>query len=181
MKKQILKLAKRLKTFTLSELELIADCDCKIIVLELLKEGSLQTWNEMYEYVEPAEDGCKIIQFGTIAQIEITMPDAIKLFLKRYAEPNCKKWTLKTYISIFNTNIIPYFRNKLLNDLNLDDVLDYYIWLKNRRLSAQRTKNTMALLNQLVHYFQEKGVIDRRCDFKVQRIDSKKSQLKNVI
>lgn len=181
MKNKILKLAKRLQTFKLNEIELIADADCKVIVQELFKEGYLQICNEMYQYVEPPEDGCRIIQFGVVAQVDITIPEAIKIFLKRYAEPQCKKWTFKTYISIFNTNIIPYFRDKLLNELDLDEVLKYYIWLKNRRLSAQRTKNTMALLNQLIHYFQERGLIDRRCDFKVQRIDSKKSPLRNII
>ncbi len=67
----------------------------------------------------------------------------------------------------------------MLNDLDLDKILEFYEWLRGQ--SDLRTKNTMALLNQLIHYFQELGVIDKLCEFRVQRIDSRKSKLRNVI
>lgn len=94
----------------------------------------------MYEYVEELPESYKIEYFKEGKSVELTIYEAIKIFLKRYAEPNCKPWTFKTYVSIFKTNIIPYFKDGLLNDLDLDAVLDYYIWLKKKKLSPQRTK-----------------------------------------
>lgn len=175
------KIAKRLKRFTQKELELIAGFECGDIIAEMLKNGKLKICGNYYEYVEPKVENFKIVVSNEVAPSEITVKQAVEIFLKNYATPNCKTWTVKTYISIFKTNILPYFKNKLLNDLDLDEILKFYEWLKNKNLSDLRTKNTMALLNQLLHYFQVLGVIDERCKFKVQRIDSRKSKLRNVI
>lgn len=175
------KIMKRLKRFSLSELELIADCDCKMAVCEFIGSGKLKTCGDFYEYIEPKAESLKIMSLGKLEIKEISFHKAVEIFLEQYVEPNCKIWTKKTYISIFKTNILPYFKNQNLNDLDLDTVLEFYDWLKRKCLSDLRTKNTMALLNQLVHYFQDLGVIDRRCEFKVQRLDSRKSKLRNVI
>lgn len=175
------KIAKRLKRFSLKEFELIAGVECGDKIAEMVANGKLKICGKYYEYVEPKVENFRIVTSNDVVPSEITVKKAIEIFLRNYATPNCKTWTVKTYISIFKTNILPYFKNKLLNDLDLDKILEFYEWLKNKNLSDLRTKNTMALLNQLLHYFQELGVIDERCKFKVQRIDSRKSKLRNMI
>lgn len=175
------KIMKRLKRFTINELELISGVNCSNIIREFLKLGKLKTCGNFYEYVEFKTCDFEIVTSSEVVLKEILIKDAIEMFLKSYAKPNCKTWTVKTYISIFKTNILPYFKNSKLNDLDLDAVLEFYEWLKSKRLSDLRTKNTMALLNQLLHYFQDLGVIDKRCEFKVQRIGSRKTKQRNVI
>lgn len=175
------KIAKRLKRFTLSEIELIVGFECINLIETLIKEGKLKVCGKYYEYIEPKIENFKIVSSDGTKERQISIQEAVGIFLKHYAEPNCKTWTVKTYISIFKTNILPYFKNRMLNDLDLDGILEFYEWLKSKNLSELRTKNTMALLNQLIHYFQGLGMIDRRCEFSVQRIDSRKSNLRNVI
>ena len=40
-------------------------------------------------------------------------------------------------------------------------------------LKPRRIKNTMALLNQLIKYYQNLGVIEKTCNFQVKRLTDK--------
>ena len=46
------KLAKRLKDFTLDEIEMIAECDCKTELDHLLNDGKIVFEQGLYKYVE---------------------------------------------------------------------------------------------------------------------------------
>ena len=46
------KLAKHLKEFTLDEIEMIAECDCKTELEHLLNEGKIVFEHGLYKYVE---------------------------------------------------------------------------------------------------------------------------------
>lgn len=50
---------------------------------------------------------------------------------------------------------------------------EFYYYCKNRNLSSRELKNTLALLNQLIKYFQNLGVIDKTCNFQVRRLTNK--------
>ena len=58
---------------------------------------------------------------------------------------------------------------KLLAKLN-DDIKSFYVECKNRNLCAKRIKNTLALLNQLLKYYQNRGIISKKCVFQVKRL-----------
>ena len=75
---------------------------------------------------------------------------------------------LKYYIS-------PFFENKNLNDITCNDIQEFYYFCKNRNLSPKVLKNTLALLNQMIKYFQNLGIIDRTCNFQVRRLSDKTS------
>ena len=47
------KLAKHLKEFTLDEIEIIAECDCKTELEHLLNEGKLVFEQGLYKYAKP--------------------------------------------------------------------------------------------------------------------------------
>ena len=49
------KLAKHLKEFTLEEIEMIAECDCKTEINRLMKDGKLVFENGKYKYKEPEQ------------------------------------------------------------------------------------------------------------------------------
>ena len=51
------KLAKRLKEFTLDDIELIAECDCKIKLEQLLNSNKILFENGIYKYNEETETG----------------------------------------------------------------------------------------------------------------------------
>ena len=50
------KLAKHLKEFTLDEIEMIAECDCKTELKRLLNGGKIVFEQGLYKYVEKEDD-----------------------------------------------------------------------------------------------------------------------------
>ncbi len=99
--------------------------------------------------------------------------EAVNLFIENYAKKHCKKRTYETYESIFRVNITPFFREYCLNNITQELVIEFYKKCKSRQLGTRRLKNTMALLNQLIKYFQNLGIIGRTCNFQVKRLTDK--------
>ena len=73
---------------------------------------------------------------------------------------------LKYYIS-------PFFKNKKLNDITCVNIHEFYYFCKERNLPPKVLKNTLSLLNQVIKYFQNLGIIDRICYFQVRRLSDK--------
>ncbi len=168
------KLAKHLKEFTLDEINMIAECNCKTELEHLLNEGKIVFEQGIYEYVE----GEDIITFEIFVATDknkqkISFKKAVDFFMNNYARKVCKQRTYETYDSIFRIHIVPYFQKRYLNTIENNDVVDFYKFLRKRNLSAYRLKNTMMQLNQLIRYFQNLGVIDKKCIFQVKRLTSK--------
>ncbi len=176
------KLARRLKEFTLDEIEMIAECDCKTELEQLLNEGKLVFEQGLYKYVEKTSK----VDFGIFITTDnnqnLSFEEAVNTFIESYAKKHCKKRTYETYESIFRVNIIPYFRNMLIQDINSDTIIQFYKCCRRRGLGERRLKNTMALLNQLIKYYQNLGVIDKSCNFQVRRLtDKNKFSINRII
>lgn len=167
------KLAKHLKEFTLEEIEMIAECDCKTELEHLLNENKIVFEQGLYRYVEKSIK----IDFGmfvaTDNKQELSFEEAVNTFIENYAKKHCRRRTYETYESIFRVNIIPFFRKYYLNVITQELVIEFYKNCKKRQLGTRRLKNTMALLNQLIKYFQNLGVIDKSCNFQVRRLTDK--------
>ena len=69
--------------------------------------------------------------------------------------------------------IAPFYKNKNLNDINCNDIQEFYYFCKGRNLPPKVLKNTLALLNQMIKYFQNLGIIDKTCNFQVRRLSNK--------
>lgn len=50
------KLAKHLKEFTIDEIEMIAECDCKTDLEHLLNEGKIVFKQGLYKYIEGSKE-----------------------------------------------------------------------------------------------------------------------------
>ena len=177
------KLAKHLKEFTLDEIEMIAECDCRIELERLLEEGKLVFKQGIYKIKEEKiKENFELFIIPKNKIIPIKFETAVKYFMKNYVEKYCKYETYKNYNSIFKFNILPYLKKKYLNDIGINEVKEVYINCNQRSLQPRRIKNTMALLNQLIKYFQNFGLIDKTCNFKVKRLtDKNKFNLDNII
>ena len=170
----ILKLARHLKEFTLDEIEMITESDVKTELEQLLNEGKLVFEKGTYKIPEEKPDSnfeLFVIPKNKITPIKIE--DAVAYFMKNYANVYCKYETCKSYNSILKYNILPYLKGKFLNDIDNGDIKEVYNICQNRGLQYRRTKNTLALLNQLIKYFQNLGVIERTCNFQVKRLTDK--------
>ena len=176
------KLAKHLKEFTIDEIEMIAECDCKKELEQLLNEGKIVFEQGLYKYIEKSQ----IIDVGIFVSAdnkqELSFEEAVNIFIEDYAKKYCRKRTYETYESIFRVNIIPFFRKYFLNDITPELVIQFYQNCRNRQLGIRRLKNTLALLNQLIKYFQNLGVINKTCNFQVKRLtDKNKFSINRII
>lgn len=168
------KLARHLKEFTIDEIEMIAECDCKTQLEHLLNEDKLVFEQGLYKISNEKQDSnfeLFVIPKNKITPIKIE--DAVAYFMKEYVKKYCKFETYRNYNSIFNFNILPYLKGYFLNNIGTDEIKVVYNACLSRGLKPRRIKNTMALLNQLIKYFQNLGIIERTCNFQVKRLTDK--------
>lgn len=168
------KLAKHLKEFTLDEIEMIAECDCKTELEKLLNGGKLVFEQGLYKYAEPTG----IIDYAIfptepLKNSPLNFETAVKYFLENYAKNACTKRTYETYESIFRIHILPFFRSKFIQEITIEDVKAFYINCKKRNLGHRRLKNTLTQLNQLLKYYKMQGTILECCNFQVRRLTNK--------
>lgn len=168
------KLAKRLKKFTLDEIEMIAEANVETELERLLNEGKLVFEQELYKYQEQKPKQEFIICAKQVANYQvITIDAAIDYFLENYVKNNCKLNTYRRYSRMLKYYIAPFFKNKNLNDITCNDVHEFYYFCKSRNFPPKVLKNTLALLNQMIKYFQNLGIIERTCNFQVRRLSDK--------
>ncbi|MBS4760877.1 MAG: hypothetical protein KHX03_09295 [Clostridium sp.] len=169
------KLAKRLKEFTLDDIELIAECDCKTELEQLLNSNKILFENGIYKYNEETKTGENYEIFSPLKNkhLKISIEDAKEYFMKNYVEKYYKFETYRNYNAIFNFNIIPFINCYYLHEIDIESIKELFKVCELRRLKPHRIKNTMALLNQLIKYFQHLGVIDRSCVYQVKKVQDK--------
>ena len=93
--------------------------------------------------------------------------------MKNYVKKYCKFETYRNYNAIFNFNILPFLNCYYLHEIDIESIKELFKVCELRRLKPRRIKNTMALLNQLLKYFQQLGVIDRTCVYQVKKVQDK--------
>lgn len=117
------KLAKRLREFTLDEIEMIAEADLETKLEHLLNEGKIAFERGRYRYVEKAETiDYAIFSAKAMNDTPLNFETAVKFFLEKYAKTTCTKRTYETYESIFRINILPFFRNKIIQEITINDI-----------------------------------------------------------
>lgn len=168
------KLAKHLKEFTLDEIEMIAEYDCKTELEHLLNGGKIAFEQGLYKYKEEKPKQEFIICTNQVTNFQvITFDFATNYFLENYAKNNCKYSTFRKYRSVLKYHILPFFRDKMLNYITCNDIQEFYCFCKSRNFPPKVLKNTLALLNQMIKYFQNLGIVDRTCNFQVRRLSDK--------
>ena len=103
------KLAKRLREFTLDEIEMIAEANVETELERLLNEGKIAFDRGCYKYVEKVEIiDYAIFSAEALNNEPLNFETAVKYFLEKYAKTTCTKRTYETYESIFRINILPF-------------------------------------------------------------------------
>ncbi|MCD8378210.1 MAG: hypothetical protein LUB59_05425 [Candidatus Gastranaerophilales bacterium] len=118
------KLAKHLKEFTLDEIEVIAECDCKTELEQLLNGGKIICELGLYKYIEvskvktfelypkPIFRKKKNLLFNDLAQDYL-------------ANRKLTKDTLKGYKSQLKYNILPYFGEIQICKITYEMIVDF--------------------------------------------------------
>ncbi|MGN0014836.1 MAG: hypothetical protein ACI37T_05405 [Candidatus Gastranaerophilaceae bacterium] len=169
----ILKVAKRLKTFTLEDIVMFCDIDEAMAIELISKSENIKPVGDKFEYDETTEtnDKFKIIDRNIECQnSEITTVEACEIFLNDCRNRKVTKKTLQTYKTFIYAHIIPYFKNLKLKNITVSDIEKFRKTMQNKPVSERRIKNILCLLNQIIKYFQNNGLIPKTCIFEVKRI-----------
>lgn len=170
---KILKVAKRLKTFTLEDIVMFCEIDAETAERFLRESENIKPVGDKFEYVEmvKTEDKFKIIDKNIPSKnLDITVIDACNLFLDICKNRNIKQNTVQAYKTFINAHIIPYFKGFVLKDITVSDVESFRKCMQHKQISERRIKNILTLLNQIIKHFQNEGYIDKTCVFEVKRI-----------
>ena len=168
------KLAKHLKEFTLDEINMIAECDCKTELEHLLNGNKIVFEQGLYKYKENINSEIYEIFITSNRNIQnISSKDAFERFLNDYVKNNCKLETYKRYSSVIKYHLLPYFKNKELAEICNNDIKELFNDYKLKKLPPKTIRNNLSLLNQIIKYYQNLGIIDRKCIFHVRRLSDK--------
>ena len=169
---KILKVAKRLKTFTLEDIVMFCDIDMDIAKHFIQKSENIKPVGNKFEYVEAtkAEDKFLIVDKNILSKnSDITVVAACEMFLK-IKQNTLTESSFQAYKTFVYSKIIPYFKKFRLKDITIQDIQNLKKYLQENKVSERRIKNILALLNQIIKYFQHEGYIDKTCAFEVKRI-----------
>jgi len=169
---KILKVAKRLKTFTLEDIVMFCEIDAETAEKFLEESKNIKSCRDKFEYVETikTEDKFRIVDKNIQSKnSDIGVIDACSIFLdiKRKTMTEASFQAYKTFVY---SKIIPYFKRFKLKDINIQGVQNFKKFLQGNKVSERRIKNILALLNQIIKHFQNEGYIDKTCVFEVKRI-----------
>ena len=169
---KILKVAKRLKTFTLDDIVMFCDIDVETARNFLQKSENIKSVGNKFEYVETtkAEDKFRIVDKNIPSKnSDITVVTACEIFLE-IKQKTLTEASFQAYKTFVYSKIIPYFKKFRLKDIKIQDIQNFKKYLQANKVSERRIKNILALFNQIIKHFQNKGYIDKTCIFEVKRI-----------
>ena len=169
---KILKVAKRLKTFTLDDIVMFCEIDPTIAERFLQRSENIKPVGNKFEYVElvKTEEKFKIVDKNIeYKNSDITVVQACEMFLD-LKQQTLTEQSFQAYKTFIYSKIIPYFKNILLKNITIKDVQSFKRHLQENKVTEPRIKNILALLNQILKYFQNEGYIEKTCVFEVKRI-----------
>ncbi len=169
---KILKVAKRLKTFTLDDIVMFCEIDPTIAERFLQESENIKPVGNKFEYVESVktEEKFKIVDKNIeCINFDITVVQACEMFLDLKCQTLTEQ-SYQAYKTFVYSKIIPYFKDILLKNITIKDVQNFKKYLQENKVSEPRIKNILALLNQIIKHFQNEGYIDKTCIFEVKRI-----------
>ena len=138
----------------------------------IYESENIKSCGDKFEYVEiiKTEDKFKIIDKNILSKnSDITVVAACEMFLE-IKQKSLTEMSFQAYKTFVYSKIVPYFRKSKLKDINIQDVQKFKKYLQENKVSERRIKNILALLNQIIKYFQNEGYIDKTCVFEVKRI-----------
>lgn len=169
---KILKVAKRLKSFTLDDVVMFCEIDPDVAGKFLQESENIKQVGSKFEYVEviKTDDKFRIVDKNIQSKnSDITVVQACEIFLKT-KQRTLTEQSYQAYKTFVYSKIIPYFKNFKLKDIIIIDIENFRKVMQNKQISERRIKNILTLLNQIIKHFQNEGYIDKTCVFEVKRI-----------
>ena len=180
---KLLKVAKRLTTFTLEDIVMFCEIDADVARKFLQESENIKPVGNKFEYIETVKtkDKFKIVDKNIECKnSDITVVQACEMFLDLKSQTLTEQ-SYQTYKTFIYSKIIPYYKDILLKNLTIKEVQSFKKYLQEYKVSETRIKNILALLNQIIKYFQDEGYIDKTCVFEVNRIANIPKREKQIL
>jgi len=150
------KLARHLKEFTLDEINMIAEVDCKMELEHLLNANKISLEQGVYKYVEKEMLKTFLLNPKPILKSKNVLFKEIAL--DYLANKKLTKNTLKGYKSQLKFNILPYFGDKKLETITYEMIIDFMELLKSK-YKPKTASNGVTLLGSILKYAFLKGYL----------------------
>ena len=149
------KLVKHLKEFTLDEIEMIAECDCKTELEHLLNEGKIAFEQGLYKYVEKVEKSFSLFEKPELKDEKILFKDMAAHYI---TSRSLSKNTLKGYKSLLKYSLLPNFGEKYLDEISYAMIVDFMQRMKERYL-PKTASNAVTLLGSILKSAFQEGYL----------------------
>jgi len=140
------KLAKHLKEFTLDEIEMIVECDCKTELEHLLNVGKIAFEQGLYKYVEKVEKTFSLFEKPELKDEKILFKDMAEYYI---TSRSLSKNTLKGYKSLLKYNLLPNFGEKYLDEITYEMIVDFMQSMK-KLYRPKTASNAVTLLGSIL-------------------------------
>ena len=151
------KLSRHLKEFTIDEIEMIAECDCKTAVEHLLNEDKIVFEQGLYKYQEPTQ----IKTFDLFEKPAYKSGDRIlfkDMAIIYLNNRRLTKDTLKGYRSQLKYNILPFFEGLYADEITYEKIFDFVAFMK-KKFKPKTASNGVTLLGSILKYAFMEGYI----------------------
>ncbi|MBO5446806.1 phage integrase SAM-like domain-containing protein [bacterium] len=149
------KLVRHLKEFTLDEIEMIAECDCKTALEHLLNEGKIAFEQGLYKYVEKIEKTFSLFEKPELKNEKILFKDMAEYYI---TNRSLSKNTLKGYKSLLKYNLLPNFGEKYLDEITYAMIVDFMQRMKER-YRPKTASNAVTLLGSILKSAFQEGYL----------------------
>ncbi len=142
------KLAKHLKEFTLDEINMIAECNCKIELERLLNSNKIYFEQGLYKYKEPEQQ--KTFDFIKKPKIHKSKKILFKDIALYYLNNRDLTYsTYKGYRYQLKYNILPYFNEKYIDEITYEMIIDFMSLMKSK-YKPKTASNGVTLLGSIM-------------------------------
>ena len=151
------KLAKHLKEFTLDEINIIAECDCKTELEPLLNGSKIVFEKGMYKYI--CTSSFKTFELIKRPNLNLKENLIFKNIAQDYIENRVlTKNTIKGYKSLLKYNLIPCFGDIKICEITYEMIVDFMQKMKEK-YKPKTASNAVTLLGSILKYAFELGYI----------------------
>ena len=140
------KLAKHLKEFTLDEIEMIAECDVKTELEQLLNKDKIVFEQGLYKYKEPEQKRT----FDLFAKPELKTERILFKDMAAYylTSRNLTKDTINGYNARLKYDILPVFGDMYINEITYEMLLEFANKIKEKH-KPKTASNGVTLLGSI--------------------------------
>lgn len=140
------KLAKHLKEFTLDEINMIAEENCKTELEHLLNEGKIVFENGVYKFKEiESTKTFSLFEKPILKKEQILFKDMAAYYL---TNRTLTKATINGYNARLKYDLLPFFGEKYIDEITYDMLIDFANYIKSK-YKPKTASNAVTLLGSI--------------------------------